>query len=892
MEAGKQLLHYRLVEQIGEGGMGVVWRATDTTLRRDVAIKLLPEHVAADAERLARFEREAKLLASLNHPNIATIHGLHQVDDVSFLAMELLEGEDLSAQLQRGPLSVDEAIAVGLQLAAALESAHEAGVIHRDFKPANIMVGSDGIVKVLDFGLAKALIPETASGSASASLSPTVTSAGTMVGTLLGTAAYMSPEQARGRPVGRTADLWAFGCVLLEMLTGRPTFKAETITDIIAAVVTREPDWESLPAETPPALRRLLRRCLEKDLRQRLQHAGDARLELEESRSGSPELLEQAQPPARSRYGLLATAVLIALAAGFGLARFLPTSSPAISGHSTHLELTLEHQLDASGVPRRVVALSPDGRRLVYSAQEKSERRLFIRGLDGSPARALSGTEGGTTPFFSPDGRSIGFFASGKLKKVSLSGGAPQVLADTRGQPYGGSWGDDGTILFISGTSLSPLSVPAGGGEVQEVEAVWPEGLPGTMVWPELLPGAKAFLVTLTVGTGLMPENRIAVVSRETGKVEVLDRGSDVRFVSGGYIVYAQGDAMLAARFDGRSLRKSGPGVALPLVAPVDLSGGIPGLAISREGTVINVNSSLTADATLAWVDREGRVLPLPLERRAYAAPALSPDEKQVVLWVRSQGTGIGDLWIYDMERDDITRLTFDHQSGYPFWGADGVIHYISAAQASQDIGKFANYARPADGSTEPVQTMAPQYTRLIRSFTPDGETILFYEVHPKTQRDIWSWKLDEEPKPLLVTQYNERSPILSPDGRWFAYVSNEGGKDDVYVRSFPEGKKRIKISLDGGVEPLWRADGGELFYRDQDRMMAVAVTSGESLRAERPVEIFRGLYLSDGFGNANYDVSKDGQRFLMIQGDTSGAASVQVILNWLPELERIVDQG
>ena len=888
MKAGKQLLHYRLVEQIGEGGMGVVWRATDTTLGRDVAIKVLPEHVAADAERLARFEREAKLLASLNHPNIATIHGLHQVDDVSFLAMELLEGEDLSVQLQRGPFSVDEAIAVALQLAAALESAHEAGVIHRDLKPANIMVGSDGIVKVLDFGLAKALMPDTASGDASASLSPTITSAGTMLGTLLGTAAYMSPEQARGRPVGRTADVWAFGCVLFEMLTGRSTFKAETITDIIAAVVTRDPDWESLPEETPPALRRLLRRCLAKDLRQRLQHAGDARLELEESRSGSPELPEQVNPPARSGYGLLAAAALIALVAGFGLARFLPTSSQAISGHSVHLELELEHQLDASGVPRRVVALSPDGRRLIYSAQEQSERRLFVRDLDGSPARVISGTEGGTTPFFSPDGRSVGFFANGKLKKVSLSGGAPQVLADTRGQPFGGSWGDDGTILFISGTTISPLSVPAGGGEVQEVETVWPEGLPGTMVWPEFLPGAEAFLVTLTVGTGLMPENRIAVVSRDTGKVEVLDRGSDVRFVSGGYIVYAQGDAMLVARFDAGSRRKSGPGVALPLVAPVDLSGGIPGLAISSEGTVVNVNSRLTADATLVWVDREGRVLPLPLAKRGYSSPGLSPDEKQVVLWVRSAGTAVGDLWIYDMERNDITRWTFDQYSAYPFWGADGVIHYIS----SHGIGKFVNYARPADGSTESVQTMAPDHARLIRSFTPDGETALFYEVHPKTQRDIWSWKLDEEPKPLLVTRYNERSPVLSPDGRWFAYVSNEGGKDSIYVRSFPEGKKRIKISLDGGVEPLWRADGGELFYRDQNRMMAVAVNPAEDLRPERPVEIFRGFYLSDPFGNANYDVSKDGQRFLMVQGDSTGAATVQVILNWLPELERIVDQG
>jgi len=482
----------------------------------------------------------------------------------------------------------------------------------------------------------------------------------------------------------------------------------------------------------------------------------------------------------------------------------------------------------------------------------------------------------------------VAFFADGKLKKVSLFGGAPQVLADTRGQPYGGSWGDDGTILFISGITVSPLSVPARGGEVQEVETVWPEGLPGTMVWPEFLPGAEAFLVTLTVGTGLMPENRIAVVSRDTGVVEVLDRGSDVRFVSPGYIVYAQGDAMLVARFDAGSRRMGGPGVALPLMAPVEFSGGIPGLAISREGTLANV-SRLSSAATLVWVDREGRVASLMSERRGYANPSLSPDEKQVMLWVRSPGMGLGDLWMYDLDRNDATQWTFDHYSAYPLWAADGVIHYISTPGGT---GKFTNQARPADGSADSVQIVAPEYVRLLRSFTSDGKTALFYEVHPKTQRDIWSWKLDEEPKPLLVTQHNERSPILSPDGRWFAYVSNQGGKDNIYVRSYPEAKKRFKISLDGGVEPLWRADGSELFYRNQNRMMVVAVSPGENLRPERPVEIFSGLYLSDPFGNANYDVSKDGQRFLMIQGDSTEAATVQVILNWLPELERIVEQG
>ena len=884
---GSTLGHYRIVAELGRGGMGEVYRADDTRLHRQVAIKVLPEEFTQNPDRLARFKREAQLLASLNHTNIASIHGLEEAEGRQFLVLELAEGETLADRIVQGPIPVEEALPIAMQIAEALETAHEKGIIHRDLKPANIQVDTDGKIKVLDFGLAKALEPEHAARGSDPSLSPTLTSAGTVVGVILGTAAYMSPEQARGKAVDKRADIWGFGCVLYETVTGRQAFGGETVTDMVAAVVNREPDWDALPDALPVAVRRLLRRCLEKDPRNRLRDAGDVRIEIQDAVRGVEELpagVTGVPVAAGPGWRLLAlVAVLAAVAGGLASWRLLHPEAAGPPAPAVRLQLDLEQQLDQSGLPFRSLAISPDGNRVAYVARVGSTTQLYLRELDEFESVPIPGTEGGRSPFFSPDGRSLGFFAQGQLKKISLAGGMPLPLGPVAGFHYGATWGEDDTILLAASVEKFPYVVSAAGGPIRQFEIPDVDAVPGIYRWPHFLPGSQSFLATFGGTVNGLPGPHVVVVSMETREQRVLAQGSDARYIPTGHLIWAQPTGLLAAPFDLQRLELTGPAMALPVsvqVSPYDCAQA----AVADNGTLAYVPPTAVSLSTLVWVDRQGRVEPVTSERRSFSAPRISPDGTRVAAAYGAVGAASGDVWIHDLARDSATRLTLEGWNNYPVWTPDGErIMFISNRG-----GYWGMYAKATDGSGGAEAVQAGDAARLALSFTPDGGTFLFYEVNAATQRDIWVDPADGDPHPLVATEYNERGPMFSPDGKWFAYVSDEGGQDEIYVRRYADSGSRWKISVDGGAEPMWGPDGREIFYRSGDRMMVADVETEPAFRAGRPRELFRGSFARDSFGNPNYDISSDGQRFVMVQGETTGPDQLLIVLNWFEELQRL----
>jgi len=867
---GRTLAHYRIQEKIGAGGMGEVYRATDTKLGRDVAIKVLQPALAKDPERMARFEREARVLASLNHPNIAAIYGFEQVDGVSFLVLELAPGETLA-----GPLPVEETVGVCRQVIDAFEEAHEKGIIHRDLKPANVKITPEGKVKVLDFGLAKALSGEPA--SASSPTSPTLTVAATQSGVLLGTAAYMSPEQARGRPADKRADIWAFGCVLYELLAGKRAFEGENISDILAAVLKMEPDWGALPPATPPHLRLLLSRCLEKDPRRRLRDIADARLELE-----TP-FEPVAGPAAAPRQGgwrrwipwSIAASLAIA-AAVLGVALWRARSAPRPVTRSTLL-LPAGDRLAFLNQPP--LALSPDGTRLVYSAFRSGRVQLFLRHLDRLGEVPISGTEEGRAPFFSPDGEWIGFFAGGKLKKTLLSGGAPQTVCDAPSD-RGGAWGADDTIVLVPIAAGAGLArVPAGGGIPQNLITPGPKDQ--SYRWPQFLPGGKAILFTMYNGTP--DDSSIAVLQIDSGQHQVLFTGGSYgRYVPTGHIVYARGGGgIMAVAFDPAGLRITGR--QFPILEGVATEpGGSAALAVSEAGSLVYATGRFqtAVERTLVWVDRKGEANPVSATRRGYYNPRLSPDGRQIAVSIVDPANW--DVWIHDLARDTLTRFTTDPViDGSPVWTPDG--KRIAFRRTGAGL-----FWKPADGSGAEDALAKLERPPVPTSWSPDGKWLAFDQ--PGSAVDIFLLSMDGERKvrPFLETQFNEWGARVSPDGRWIAYTSNESGRNEVYVQPFPGPGGRSQVSTEGGSEPVWSRAGGEMFYRNGDKMMAVDVNSrGASFVAAKPRLLFEGQYFAFP-GYSNYDISPDGRRFLMIKESGSGdAAAVQVnlITNWFEEL-------
>ena len=883
---GKTLSHYKVIEKIGQGGMGEVYRAEDTNLSREVAIKVLPEQFTQDPQRLARFEREAKLLASLNHPNIAAIYGLEEADGVRFLALELVPGETLQERVAKGPLPVEEALEVCRQIAEGVEAAHEKGVIHRDLKPANVKVTPEGKVKILDFGLAKAF--EAEPPVTDISQSPTLTEEMTRAGVILGTAAYMSPEQAKGEAVDKRADIFAFGCVLYELLTGKRTFDGKTITETLGAIIHKEPEWKALPATTPWRIQELLRRCLTKDAHDRLRDIATVRIEVKlalyEPAAVLPIGVTSATQPRVQRLGLTVGLVVGAVIASLAFWLLIQPSSPEqlLSRFVIRLSPPVVLLIGNSNG----LAISPDGRHFVYRGVGEGGRQLYLRSLDDFVDTPIPGTEGYSgSPFFSPDGKSIGFFADNKLKKTSLAGGSPITLCDALSGGRSGDWFED-TIVFgatlPSGRGLYQVS--ANGGEPEMLATVNSDEGEGAYSDPDFLPDGKDFLFNIRLDTGF----QTALLSLETGEWKVvLENARQARYLSTGHLVYEQSRTgnLMVVPFDLAALEETGDSV--PVVQGVRQSPvGSVDYAISDNGTLVYVPSTSTGgfNLTLVWVDRQGQATPLIEDRQVYRRPHLSPDGQRVAVEVRSDVNQGGDIWIYDIGHGTRMRLTVEGTNQSPVWTPDGTrVTFASTRDGPQNL-----YWKPADGSgqAELLLNMNSLNILIPTSWSPDGESLAFFDVSGAT--DIWALPREGDASPLVATAFNERSPLFSPDGRWLAYVSDESGREEIYVQPYPGPGGKWPISTEGGTEPRWSADGRELFYRLGDKMMVVEVQSEPAFTSGRPQLVFEGPYLL-GTSVANYDISPDGQRFLMIKEEEGQQDQINVVLNWFEELKRLV---
>jgi serine/threonine-protein kinase len=898
---GSSFSHFKVTSKLGEGGMGEVWRAEDTKLGRDVALKVLPEVFAQDPERLARFEREARLLASLSHSNIAGVHGLEEADGKRFLVMELVEGETVADRIQRGPIPVEDAARAALQIAEAVESAHENGVVHRDLKPANVKITPDGQVKVLDFGLAKALAPEAMSGSGTdqdLSLSPTMTKAITGMGVLLGTAGYMSPDQARGRPVDRRADIWAFGCILYEMLTGQRLFTGETATDVIGAIVHKEPDLEKLSPEVPATIRRLLGRCLQKDATRRLQSIGEARITLQEWLE-NPEVEPFTTESANRGWLPWAAAVGAALLGLVLGSSFLGSSTqqpPLVQRFA--VELGEEPPFTGRGA---AAVPSPDGRYLAYASSIEGVGSLYLRPLERMESLQVSTGQSREWPhnaFFSPDSEWLGFFTADELKKVPVTGGSAITLAETE-MPRGGSWSGDGRIVFAPESKGGLSIVPAAGGDVAPLTTVPGESTYVSHRYPQWLPGDTAVLFT-----SLDPYvSRIEIVDVASGEREVIHEGGFYgRYVPTGHVLFVDGDAVFAMPFDADRLERTGsPMPVLEGVASSPAAGQAQyhvsdtGLMVYRPGTVD------IEPFPIAWADRSGQLENLLDDAGIYGTPRLAPDGRRLAVSVQRGNNW--DVWVYDIERDVSTRLTFE--SGYdadPVWSPDG--RYV-AFVSDRDDGHFATYRTRSDGSGEAERLIEPGKLEFPApvSWSPDGTRLLLITPGPNGSDDLWFLPADGkgEPEPYLTSQFGEVDGSFSPDGRWIAYRSNQTGNSEIYVRS-AEGPGKWQISDGGGWQPRWSGDGRTLFFRNHEGLNAIDVEAvGDEFRTGRPEFLFGEIFGGPagvrlpGYLFYDYDVNADGERFVVFprrteQGPSSSA--VHVVSGWFEELRRLTASG
>jgi len=872
--AGTRLNEFEVLSLLGAGGMGEVYRARDTKLGREVAIKILPEDLAEDAERIGRFEREGKLLAQLNHPGIATLHGVAEDGGRILLVMELVEGETLADRIARGPIPWKEAEPLFHQIAEALEAAHEKGILHRDLKPGNIRITPEARVKVLDFGLAKAL-HEEAKG-ADESRSPTLTK-GTALGVILGTASYMSPEQARGDSVDRRADIWAFGCCLYEALTGKRPFDGETTTDVLASVLKNEPDWRRLPEATPPSVRRLLRRSLTKDRRSRLQSIGDARLEIEER---NEPVAAESRPRRAPRVAFFA---LAALAASYGLWRLAwraPPGKPLV--RRVEIALPETDNLRAVLLGGSPLAISPDGSRIVYAASRSgATRQLFLREMSSGEIVPLPGTEGVFQHFFSPDGEWVGFFAQRKIKKVALREKLARDVCDLSGLALGGSWGSDDFIYFgqrgSGGAGIFRVS-SAGGKPTQVTRTEGASELDHR--WPELLPNAEGILYTSIDPEWANPG--INVYSLETGESRTLTYGGNPRYLGTGHVLLRRWDNdVLALPFDSSNLEAKRS--VIPVVEEVGSAGYSLAFDVSREGTLIYLPSVPGEDSEFVWVDRKGESETLEDSRAAHRANVrLSPDGKRVATAHDS-----GQIWIYELGRGVSTRLTLGEIMYFrPLWTPNG-----RSIVLARGIANIELFVLPADGSGE-ERRLTTGGIRVPSSVGPDGSFVFFREL--KNDWDIGRVRLDGSapPEALLDSFYSEHSPMISPDGEWLAYVSDESGTEEIYVRPFPSLEPKTRVSTDGGTEPLWARDGRELFYRKADKMLSVPIVTTPELAPGTPVVLFEGRYVRGDFDTSpstSYDVSEDGSRFLMLRPlQAPEPPRIEVVFGWFEELERL----
>jgi serine/threonine protein kinase/Tol biopolymer transport system component len=886
---GTRLGPYEILGPLGAGGMGEVYKAHDINLGRDVAIKVLPDLFADDPDRLARFEREARTLAALNHSNIAQIFGLEASGTVRALAMEFVDGDDLAQRLARGAMPLDEALPIARQIADALEAAHDQHVVHRDLKPANIKVRPDRTVKILDFGLATFVAGQAgrvgSAGDSALARSPTMLAS--MPGLILGTAAYMSPEQARGNVVDKRADIWAFGCVLFEMLTGKRAFAGDTVSDVVAAVLKTEPAWSALPAATPAAIRRLLRRCLTKEPRERLHDIADARLEIDEAQSGSPSSVDAAAPQRRER--LLWTAALTLVLLGTVALAFILAARRSPSAPEMRLEITTPPTTDPGSL-----AISPDGQQIAFVATDAGRPRLWLRSLNSILARPLAGTEGASLPFWAPHGRSLGFFADdGKLKRIDVDGGAVRVLANAT-LPWGGTWNSDDTILFAPLTG-SILRIQATGGEPAVVTRLGAQQSNHSS--PQFLPDGDHFIYYVS-GSPDVRGVYVAALGKPEGQ-RLVDADSIAACVASGHLLFVLGTTLFAQQFDLARLQLTGNPfpVAESIMMRARAGSQVAALSASASGRIVYRTGAAASERQFAWFDRSGREIgkvgdpdggnPL--------SPSLSTDQRRLAVH-RTVGGNV-DIWLLDTGRGVLSRFTSNAANEiHPLWSPDGsrilfgsnrsgaYAVYEKSTIGAGDENLVAAATPRSAGSARPAQGQPTDWSR-------DGRFVLLQRREPGTS-DIWALPIgtNREPSAVVQTDFDERNGQFSPDGKWIAYESIESGRWEIYVQPFPGPGARVPLSVNGGAQVRWRGDGKELFFIAlDDRLIAVPIalpSSGGAAEAGAPVPLFTthvgGAVQS--FSRQQYAVSPDGQRFLMNtvpQG--APAPPITIIVNWTP---------
>jgi serine/threonine protein kinase len=897
---------YRLLDEIGRGGMGVVYKAEDTKLGRQVAIKVLPEAFTADPERLARFEREARVLASLNHPNIAAIYGVEEAEGKRFLVLELVEGESLAERLSRGRLTIEDTLEVCRQVAVGLKGAHERGIIHRDLKPSNVTITPEGKVKILDFGLAKAFHEQVS--EADINKSPTITADMTRPGVILGTAAYMSPEQARGKAVDKRADIWAFGCILFECLAGKRAFPGDTATESIAAMLKGEPDWRLLPVNLPANVRAVLGRCLQKDRNLRYHDIADAWVELE-----APAGYPQETTPSRRRFSALSIAAYgaIMLIAGLFidrvLARYLkPGSSPSVV--TSIIKVEPGHWLDGmrralllQRPSRTALAMSGDGRFVVYSAIEENpgpqaRPRLYLRRMDQPEASPIEGTDGGINPFLSPDDRWVGFWADGKLKKVPIAGGIATTLCDAASL-FGASWSRDNSIVFAGGATLGLSLVSANGGKPETLTSPDPKREEISHRLPFWHRNGKVVLFTVMRHVWDY-QPWLAVLRLDTREWRVLlEDAADARYLPTGHLAFMRQGTLMAVAFDASRLKVMGQ--PFPLVENVMQTfstssahnTGAGQFSISETGSLIYAWGGIVPDQndSLVWVGRNGNAEPVMDLELPFFAPRLSPDGQRIAYGIAGREW---QIWVYDLSRGTNSRLTGEGRAAFPVWLPD-CRRLVFAWQKSLDGNLFW---QPYDGSLPMDRLTTSEYAQYPGSWSPDGNEAVFVELHPGNGWDIELLDFRSgRMMPLLNSRFNETYPELSPDCRWLAYASDESNTDEVYVRPFPGPGMKFQISSGGGNQPLWARNGKQLFYRWLDRVWVVDVQTEGGFATSKPRLVFEQPGYASGNPIRNYDLSLDGQKFLMVKSEPRKATPVTemtLIQDWFEELKRLVPMG
>ena len=903
---GRRLLEYEVQSWLGAGGMGEVYRARDLRLARDVAIKVLPSSVASDSSRVARFRREAQILATLNHPHIAAIYALLETDDALGLVLELVDGPTLAEQLSGGPRPIPQTLQVARDVASALEAAHGKGIVHRDLKPANIKLTSDGIAKVLDFGLAKAT-------GVSSDASTVMELGATRDGMILGTAPYMSPEQVRAQPVGPRTDVWAFGCVVYEALTGKRAFSGSSAADCLAAILERDPDWSALPPATPAAVAALLHQCFEKDPDRRLADIRQARALLDDELariSGRAPVHVRRRVSSRRAVVALSAAIIVVAGGSALFFRFRALRAEP-------LELQLASRESIVPTHSSEVALSPDGRLIAYasvtipagmpgmSAARDSggdppadaddsqsmagmpmTAQIYLRARDGDQPRPIGGAVG-SAPFFSPDGLWLGFWhaPTATLRKVAVSGGAPVKIADAPSGISGATWGPDGTIVFAW---FDLFRVPAAGGAPAVLLKV--DEARGHRFYrhPSFLPSGRAVLFTIgTADTHSYDDGDIAVVSLDTGRSRVLiEGGTSPRYVPSGHLIYARGGKLLAVAFDPDALEIRGRPFEVLDGVFMSATTGMAAYAVSAHGDLVYAAGPVERAARVpVWVDRAGRATPLPLRAGPYLHPRLSPDGGRFAIEMEGASH---DIFTYDFHNSVLTNLSLDGASHWPSWSPSG----DRLTYRSWKTGTMTMWEMPADRSASPQLLTPIGSMQSPESWSPDGKALAFTQMDPENGSDIYVLTGgDRHPQPLVHTKFSEGSPKFSPDGKWLAYASNESGRSEVYAVAYPGPGSKTQISNNGGTDPVWRHDMKELFYRNGDLMMAVDVATGRTLQTGKPRVLWQGRYDAGagsscgmtGPSSANYDVSRDGQQFLMIRdlAEKAECKRVRGLSNW-----------